>query len=756
MTCKVRIEWVTLTAPGTPGAEEGAPNVEYGVQELTTTGSSPEASQPAPYFGLVNGVEVTIGVARVSVIEGAAIVAAGASPMPTESSGYRLVAGGEPQDIPVQSGWFIAIVEAVDTPAIPGISSVTDAAAETSLAAISGEVEADGASNAASKVDLDSLVAGDATAHTDAQAAQTDLVQLHSDLTTANTDAAAGNVTLGQILTEQASVETQAHTDAGAAATLLTAVNTALGSQSTALGGVNTALGLLETHSDAVAGNTTLSAISTALTTLATHADETTANTALAAIQSAVAVSATHSDVSATNTALSAVNSALATLETHTDAAATNTALAGITTALGTLATHADETTANTALAAIQTSVGLSATHSDLSATNTALATVNTALGTLATHGDASAANTTLTAINTALASLATHSDETTANTALAAIQTAVGLLATHADETAANTSLASIATNTGVRGQAVKASSIPVTPPSDPDYRPASGTITAADVATATIAGQSGVTLVTGAPTANSFQTFALNGHSAAALTIVGGFVGTAAIEASGDGGATYAPASGKIRGSALTSASVTAPGLFEVDVTAMTHIRVRATAFTSGPITVTCAASAAPGLSQILNPIRLVDGSGNNATVKPASTQAATTDTALVVAPIAGSTGRDFTANPQALPAIGANFGGSGPYAGYVLVGARAANPARAMIDVENASGEQIVIMRDDGTAIAGAAPANASIFPLGSGATPGSEGGSWSSTTFKGRIQLFAPAALSGSLFVAMFED
>jgi hypothetical protein len=112
-------------------------------------------------------------------------------------------------------------------------------------------------------------------------------------------------------------------------------------------------------------------------------------------------------------------------------------------------------------------------------------------------------------------------------------------------------------------------------------------------------------------------------------------------------------------------------------------------------------------------------------------------------------GSTGLDYSSNRPALPAVGANFAASGPYASYVLTATAPASAARAAIDVENTSGAQIVILRDDGTAAAGAAPANASLFALGGGSAAGAQGGSWTSATFKGRVQVYAPASLSTSI-------
>ena len=126
-----------------------------------------------------------------------------------------------------------------------------------------------------------------------------------------------------------------------------------------------------------------------------------------------------------------------------------------------------------------------------------------------------------------------------------------------------------------------------------------------------------------------------------------------------------------------------------------------------------------------------------------------------AAIQAPSAGSTGRDSRAGAPAAPNVGAAFG-PGLYAGYVVVTTRAANPARANIDVENCTGGPIVVVRDDGTAASGAAPANASVFALGGGVAPGAQGGAWSTTTFKGRLQIYAPTALTGGAFVTVMED
>jgi hypothetical protein len=106
---------------------------------------------------------------------------------------------------------------------------------------------------------------------------------------------------------------------------------------------------------------------------------------------------------------------------------------------------------------------------------------------------------------------------------------------------------------------------------------------------------------------------------------------------------------------------------------------------------------------------------------------------------------TGSDYSANPPALPVIGANFGATGPYANYVLVATVPyLSGENNNVDVENISGGPIVIIRDDGTALAGNPPTNASVFALGGGSAAGAQGGAWSSTTFKGRLQIYAPSS------------
>jgi hypothetical protein len=140
-------------------------------------------------------------------------------------------------------------------------------------------------------------------------------------------------------------------------------------------------------------------------------------------------------------------------------------------------------------------------------------------------------------------------------------------------------------------------------------DVRPTSSNITAADVGTTSAAGQAGVNLVSGTPTTNSFQTQAINNQSSATVTTTGTFVATHQIEASYNGGTTYVPVSGLLRGTSTTTSSISGPGVISLDVTGATHLRVRATAYTSGTAVVQMAFSNAPGMTKILNPVKVLD---------------------------------------------------------------------------------------------------------------------------------------------------
>jgi len=105
----------------------------------------------------------------------------------------------------------------------------------------------------------------------------------------------------------------------------------------------------------------------------------------------------------------------------------------------------------------------------------------------------------------------------------------------------------------------------------------------------------------------------------------------------------------------------------------------------------------------------------------------------------------GTNYSANPPTIPVLGAaqfpSTSGN-PYASYYLISTIPASEGRNAVEIQNCSGAQIAVILDDGTAATGAAPNNASVFPLAGGASVGAQGGAWSSSTFKGRVQIYAP--------------
>jgi hypothetical protein len=181
--------------------------------------------------------------------------------------------------------------------------------------------------------------------------------------------------------------------------------------------------------------------------------------------------------------------------------------------------------------------------------------------------------------------------------------------------------------------GQNTSALSAPVVLPSDPDLRPAAGNITAQDVASSSATGQDSVSIVTGTPTAASFRTQAINGHSAVRVQITGTWTGTLQFEVSADAGTTWIPIPMRITGTVFTRSTVTGNGVFYGDVSGATNFRVRETAAHTGTAAVAMDFSTASGAAQVLNPLRIMDNvSGASAAVKAASTAPVASDTAVV----------------------------------------------------------------------------------------------------------------------------
>jgi hypothetical protein len=97
--------------------------------------------------------------------------------------------------------------------------------------------------------------------------------------------------------------------------------------------------------------------------------------------------------------------------------------------------------------------------------------------------------------------------------------------------------------------------------------------------------------------------------------------------------------------------------------------------------------------------------------------------------------ATGTDYSANAAAVP-----------ISGYVLLATIPANQGRRSVEVDNQSAGAIQVVRDDGTGN------NQSSVVLASGGAAGTQGGSWSSTTFLGRVLVYGPSGAQ----VAAFQE
>jgi hypothetical protein len=108
--------------------------------------------------------------------------------------------------------------------------------------------------------------------------------------------------------------------------------------------------------------------------------------------------------------------------------------------------------------------------------------------------------------------------------------------------------------------------------------------TITAADVGTSTATGQGSVVIVSGTPTAGSSVQQSTGGSVAAmSVVVTGTFSGTLNFEVSADG-ATFAPVSCALVGSATPVSAATGDGTFSCPVGQASTLRVRASALSSG----------------------------------------------------------------------------------------------------------------------------------------------------------------------------
>lgn len=165
---------------------------------------------------------------------------------------------------------------------------------------------------------------------------------------------------------------------------------------------------------------------------------------------------------------------------------------------------------------------------------------------------------------------------------------------------------------------------------------------ITAADTNTTATTGINNQVIYTGTPTSNSAATFCSLPDSATFQVLASNaWVGTVQVEVSING-SSWTTRGIKQAGSSYLSSSFTSAssgsGGFEGEATlsGMSCMRVRATAWSSGTLTLTVVVSTLPSSVIVSNPLMLRDSTTQSVTntIKAASTAAASTDTALVVA--------------------------------------------------------------------------------------------------------------------------
>lgn len=182
-------------------------------------------------------------------------------------------------------------------------------------------------------------------------------------------------------------------------------------------------------------------------------------------------------------------------------------------------------------------------------------------------------------------------------------------------------------------RGQQAPGSSLSVVAAND--NRPSGLTISAADAASTPTTGQNGAPIITGAPTANSAASFAVNGVSTARFQLAGTWSATLQFEQSIDGGTTWGLLACHVNGTLYTQSAVTGDGIFDCEASGATNVRARATALSSGSAVVTMVSTVDAGVVKLLNSASIKDNaSGNSATIKGASTAPGASDPALVVA--------------------------------------------------------------------------------------------------------------------------
>lgn len=156
---------------------------------------------------------------------------------------------------------------------------------------------------------------------------------------------------------------------------------------------------------------------------------------------------------------------------------------------------------------------------------------------------------------------------------------------------------------------------------------------ITAVDVGTTTVTGQSGQSIVTGAPTAGSFVSIAPTGDSSFSARISGTFAGTLQFERTTDN-VSWNPINADVAGTNTSVSQATAFGSFHGNASSCLGVRVRCLTLTSGSPSVQLLTGAGVNTIRVGNPLRLIDpGSSATMTIKAASVLPVATDSAIVV---------------------------------------------------------------------------------------------------------------------------
>ena len=103
------------------------------------------------------------------------------------------------------------------------------------------------------------------------------------------------------------------------------------------------------------------------------------------------------------------------------------------------------------------------------------------------------------------------------------------------------------------------------------------------------------------------------------------------------------------------------------------------------------------------------------------------------------AGSPGTDFSVNKPTLPPVG-----------YTKIASVPARETRNQVAVQNQSTDTVLLVRSDGLG------GNETLIVLSGAATAGAQGADWSSTTFKGQLDVYVPTANAGTDQVAIYVD